>query len=449
MKTDHIAKILFVFSVLGVVWSYGVLSHRYALFPYPQLTSVIKNSKVAVSSLLVRSKVERAWWYMESLSHVEEFKLHSADTVAPGSVLVSGISEDNELMAKIVDNQGKVIHQWAIDWFKLWPNPEHLNEKIRPKEKPGSHIQGIVFMPDGDLVFNFEHLGLMRLSFCGEVVWRLPYRTHHSVHLDESGNLWVGGQIDHDEPLTELPNHNAPFIEPTVLEVSSAGRILTEISVFDLLIENGLQGLLYMSTTNNWGTSVSGDTLHLNDVESFPSTFKNGEFERGDILISLRNINTILVFNKNTRKIKYINIGSFIRQHDPDFVDGNTISVFDNNNLSSPSTSSFAGETGLSSRIVVLNVLENRTSVFFEGSKDNPFFTNIMGKHQWLPNGNALISESRSGRAFEITSEGDVVWEYYNVVQEDVLGLIDEVQRLPPQFDPEFFARLNRSCNTV
>ncbi len=149
------------------------------------------------------------------------------------------------------------------------------------------------------------------------------------------------------------------------------------------------------------------------------------------------------------RKIIFSSIGKVIRQHDPDFVDGNTISVLDNNNLSPSENSSFAGETGLSSKIVELNVLENKTSVFFEGSKDNLFFTNIMGKHQWLPNGNVLITESRSGRAFEITSEGDVVWEYYNLVQEDILGLIAEAQRLPLQFDREFFAQLNRSCNAL
>jgi hypothetical protein len=40
------------------------------------------------------------------------------------------------------------------------------------------------------------------------------------------------------------------------------------------------------------------------------------------------------------------------------------------------------------------------------------FFSNIMSGAQRLPNGNTLISEADTGRVFEVTTEGDVVWEY-------------------------------------
>ena len=38
----------------------------------------------------------------------------------------------------------------------------------------------------GDLIFNYENLGLVRVDVCGNVVWRLPYRTHHSIWRDEN-----------------------------------------------------------------------------------------------------------------------------------------------------------------------------------------------------------------------------------------------------------------------
>jgi hypothetical protein len=37
-----------------------------------------------------------------------------------------------------------------------------------------------------------------------------------------------------------------------------------------------------------------------------------------------------------------------------------------------------------------------------------------MGGIEALPNGNVLITESERGRAFEITRDGDIVWEFYN-----------------------------------
>jgi hypothetical protein len=37
-----------------------------------------------------------------------------------------------------------------------------------------------------------------------------------------------------------------------------------------------------------------------------------------------------------------------------------------------------------------------------------------MGYAQRLPNGNTLITESSFGRFFEVTKEGEIVWEYVN-----------------------------------
>lgn len=37
-----------------------------------------------------------------------------------------------------------------------------------------------------------------------------------------------------------------------------------------------------------------------------------------------------------------------------------------------------------------------------------------MGLAQRLPNDNTLITESSFGRFFEVTNEGEIVWEYVN-----------------------------------
>jgi hypothetical protein len=50
-------------------------------------------------------------------------------------------------------------------------------------------------------------------------------------------------------------------------------------------------------------------------------------------------------------------------------------------------------------------------------SYDGPNFyaMNISGV-QRLPNGNTLITEGPSGRLFEVTTDGDIVWEYIHPV---------------------------------
>jgi hypothetical protein len=447
---DRVAKILFVLAVLALVWLYGVAAQLFQLFPQPQLMYLYSLSRQAVLQIMEENGLRHPWWYQEIASPDWQVKIPQPDEVSPGYVLVSGIKEDNELMVKIIDNQGKAVHEWDVDWFKLWPEPKHLPANVIPKRKPGSHIHGIVFLPNGDLVFNFERLGLIRLGYCGEVRWRLPRSTHHSVQADSNGNFWVPGRNYLVKPnrLDKFRNFTDGYI-PVLLEVSPEGEIKSEIPVYDLLIDNGLNGLLYLSTKNNWGTRVSGDLLHLNDIEPFPGDMEGGVFQPGDLMISLRNINAIIVFNTQTRKIKYLSIGQVLRQHDPDFVDGNTISVFDNNNLSAATSERSRVEDDLSSRIVMLDARSGERTIYYEGTKAEPFFTSIMGEHQWLDNGNLLVTESRSGRAFELNPERQIVWEYQNALAGDLVGyggLLGEAQRLPAEFDGQFFADLNKTC---
>ena len=330
------------------------------------------------------------------------------------------------MSAEIIDMNGRKIQTWNIDWFKIWPNPEHVPQEFIPKSKPGTIIHGVAVLNNGDLVFNFERLGLVRLDRNSNVVWRLPYQTHHSLYVDDDGSIWVCGQKRHTKPDSRFPHRLPPFDEYTFLEVTQEGKIKEEWSVADILRENGFDGLLYLGSLENESTKVSGDLLHLNDVELFPNNMKEDFFERGDILVSLRNINTVFVFNRRNRKIKFICTGRFVRQHDPDFIDGNRFSVFDNNNANE--------KQDPKSRIVIVSGRTGEAQIYFEGSRTSPFYTDIMGKHQWLPNGNLLITESRQGRAFEINRQGEVVWEYVNYVDRGIVGLVDEVQRLPSDY---------------
>ena len=70
-----------------------------------------------------------------------------------------------------------------------------------------------------------------------------------------------------------------------------------------------------------------------------------------------------------------------------------------------------------------------------------------MGKKQWLPNGNLLVTEATKGRAFEIDKKGKIVWQNVNLVEDGKLaGLISEAQRLPPSHDPSFFEQQRQQC---
>jgi hypothetical protein len=135
-------------------------------------------------------------------------------------------------------------------------------------------------------------------------------------------------------------------------------------------------------------------------------------------------------------------IGEFVRQHDPDFLDGSSISVFDNNNIAPVGS-------GASSRIAIKSFVDDSTYTYFKGSDAIPFYSPIMGKHQWLPNGNLLITEGANGRAFEIDPNGNIVWEYVNMVNNKYAGIMEEVLRLPEYFNERFFVEKRKLCSNV
>jgi hypothetical protein len=304
-------------------------------------------------------------------------------------------------------------------------------------------VHGAVVLPGGDLVFNFEHLATARVDVCSKPKWILDNLGHHSIETDDDGNLWVPTEhLIPDDGDPGYANHETPLRDWTIEKMSPDGKILRTISVIDILTHNDLLGLLHLSTIADMDTAVQGDTLHLNDVEVFPKALPEGVFKHGDLLISLRNISTALVVDPDTLDVRYRITGAFLRQHDPDFVSGNRLLVFDNRNLL-PHPEPEAKR----SRIVSVNAATGDVREVFTPKGKAAFFTHIMGKQQLLPNGNLLITVSWEGRAIEVNPEGEMVWQYINATGEETRGLVSQATLLPPAMNAEFFENLNRRCS--
>lgn len=432
---NWIPKLMFLFALIFISLIYGMYASVTRSFPY------YTPLNAAESLRYIMPENKALFWFFIKAPPTETVTKKNMELMAPGLTKTVTVKGDHTLGVDVVDADGSAVQSWSIQWWQVWPEqPDYLEWVEIPKNRPGTHIHGAEILDNGDLVFNFEHLSLVRMNPCGEVVWRLPYRTHHSIFVAEDGTLWVSAQRNHTTGLEELPLYGPNFIEPVILQVSQDGEILQEKSVFDLLRDNDRVGALYHSSQDNGYPETQGDTLHLNDVEVFGESISPGVFVPGDIMISLRNINTVMVFDRKWN-LKYSVTDEFVRQHDPDFIDGNLISIFDNHNT----TRRESGSTPFS-RILIKDASNGQTTVAFEGTEEKPFFTGIMGKHQWLDNGNLLLSESRYGRALEISPAGEQVWELYNVVEPGWLGIMEEVERLPPKMDADFFGRARKQC---
>jgi len=57
-----------------------------------------------------------------------------------------------------------------------------------------------------------------------------------------------------------------------------------------------------------------------------------------------------------------------------------------------------------------------------------------------------LVTDSRNGRAFQLNPNREIVWEFTNPVDEGVVGIVEEVQRLPASMTPLFTDQQARRC---
>ena len=55
-----------------------------------------------------------------------------------------------------------------------------------------------------------------------------------------------------------------------------------------------------------------------------------------------------------------------------------------------------------------------KTTWAYRGTPTRPFFSWCCGMNRRLPNGNTLIVETGAGRAFEVTPDKEIVWEFVN-----------------------------------
>ena len=177
------------------------------------------------------------------------------------------------------------------------------------------------------------------------------------------------------------------------------------------------------------------DPLHLNHVEPLRAALAPAfpMFAAGDLLVSVRVPSQIMVIDPKTGLIKWSARGPWFGQHDPHFLPNGRISVYDNRDLYNYEAKA-RGVPDRASRILSLDPRTGQVETVFEGTLDHPFFTDAIGKHQYQPNGNILITESWGGRVFEVTSAGKKVWEFVNRYDERRVALIEWALRYPASY---------------
>ena len=162
---------------------------------------------------------------------------------------------------------------------------------------------GSYLYPDGSILLNFQDnsfpygSGLVKLDKDSRSSGRsngTPITTSPSTTMASSGSRrsTIG-------PRASRSRQSQPwYYEDTILKVSPDGKILDEISVLEALRE--WPGLTSITYNEDVQVAIrSNDPTHLNNVEPLPRAMAAAfpQFAPGDLLISLRNMNTIAVLD--------------------------------------------------------------------------------------------------------------------------------------------------------
>ncbi|MBV7378100.1 arylsulfotransferase family protein [Maritimibacter dapengensis] len=428
--------------LLGVaIFMLGGLMSMFGAAPFPALhkgfvdtVQLVQELRQTRSALLAPSPYEG-----------EGVVTHDPARAQRGLTLIQGIMPGGA-QVKMIDMDGAEIHRWEIDYFDVYDAPTHVVPAGNlPKSKYHFHTQGFWPLPDGSLVANIGGVGTVRLDQCSNPVWATEKMAHHSITRTADGTFWVPGDISiYDTPDALLPagvsrDEIAGMLVGTLknynnslLLLNADGEVEREFSVLQSLMDAGLERELYASQQE-----ILADPTHINDIEVVNAALadKIEGVAEGDLLVSIREMHMLAIFDQFDGHLKWHRQGTWVRQHDPDIMPDGTIEIFNNRARS-------VGDWVTNSQILSYDPATDETVVLHPQGEEDKFYSSIMGTHQRLENGNVLITETMAGRMFEATPDGAVVWDYRLPYDDEVASAFEAGARVPT----DYFDITNWTC---
>jgi hypothetical protein len=291
-----------------------------------------------------------------------------------------------------MDMDGAVVKTWIADMAKAFPALRRT--KHRGHEK---FLRDAELLPDGGIVAMFDQVGVVRLDADSRVLWAWGGAVHHDLFIGEDGNVWT---LLHKRNVVPDLGRDTPVIEDFAVELSPEGRTLRQLSLVQCFLRSRYAPVL----SSLWEKS-GDDIFHTNSLAVLDGSLagRHPAFRRGNLVISLRNLNVIAVVDPHERRVVWALTGIWRGQHSASIVSPGHILLFDN-----------FGTMQLASRALEVDPLTQHILWSYGGRADQQLLSETLGHVERLRNGNTLITESNYGRALEVTSDDRVAWEFVN-----------------------------------
>ncbi len=321
---------------------------------------------------------------------------HNAAKAFQGYTLYATNNGDGSVW--LIDMDGEIVHTWKM------PHPPGLYGYLAPN---GMLIyNGRVIDPPGSpeserFISGVPWKGgaLLQADWNGRIHWEVRHADHHhDGRLLRNGNVAlltlveappdIAGRIRGGRVGSE---HEGRVYADGVVEMTTGGEVVWEWSALDHLDPEVDVLPAIQDDRSEW--------CHANTVYATRD---------GSLLVSFRNLSTVVRVERPSGRISWkLTYPTISQQHAPEELENGNILIFDNGTHRLDHTTPYSRviEVDPASGEIVWHYQERQVSDFF-----SPFISNA----QRLPNGNTLVCEGSFGRLFEVTQEGEVVWEFVN-----------------------------------
>lgn len=376
---------------------------------------------------------------------------NQATIMAPASVFPTGVTiyRPDKAYNSYVLFDGRDTHSYLIDMngtdIKVWDYAGFPAEIIDPNLTNGE--RGHVFVQKEPEIFHNKTL--LELNWEGDIVWewglKAPGGSAHQNHAQcrlANGNTLLLSSVERLIPeVSDKPQRDQAFYE-----VNPRGEIVWQWVCSDHLDALGLSHTakeLMVSTRMR----PRGYLLVLNSMAPLgPNKWYSAgdaRFHPDNIMTSSRDANVMAIVEKGTGNIVWRMgpefsasydyskrtsssnvprpVETIVGQHSAHMIrkglpGAGNILVFDNQGPAGFPPAYLAVQGG--SRVLEIDPTTQEIVWQYDATySDQPvwmFFSSFISNAERLPNGNTLICEGMHGRIFQVTPEGEIVWEYVN-----------------------------------
>jgi hypothetical protein len=350
-----------------------------------------------------------------------------AEKTCDGFTLVT--TADDDAHATLLDMRGTVVHHWSMPFSRAFPQAPHVKKPVADAQVhwfrcylyANGDLLG-VYHAEGDTPYGY---GLVKLDKDSHLLWAYANRVHHDVDVGEDGTIYTLAQHVANEVPAGLDFLNTPYLGDSLVVLSPEGRELESIPIAQAFANSPYaQALALGSRFSNpmhpVGPGVASpagpptpvplppnsryDLLHTNSVRVLSRALaaKFPRFKAGQVLLSVRNLDTVAVLDRHTRAVAWAAQGCWRLQHDAEFLGNGHLLLYDN----------FGSRR--STRVLEYDPLTQAIPWAYTNEEESTSFSAAFrGTSQRLPNGNTLIVDPDDRRLLEVTRGKELVWDFF------------------------------------